>query len=293
MPTNPITEARIQKTVKENAMKGNTPWLVLLVILFVELFIVSLLSESSLSLGEGIWVLLLFLMFGIPIVSTGFLIQKRQTQIKELSHAYQTAINQNGAYSDNVLEKLLGKTTNAFSDVGYEYTLAIDRDTRKWALIFPSQKLQYVLDFSALIDFHIYEDGNKLALSTQLDGGMSLGSITDICNDLHMEVFVNTAEQSRFVIPLITEDTSHNSIEYKYAVDSAKELCSLLSIIKAENTALHVSAAPTPNVSAQQTLPSGSCGRDLDDLEKLFELKKQGIITEEEFTLKKKQILGS
>lgn len=284
MSTNSITEARVQKAVKENAIKDTTAPLVFLVTLFVGFLI-------GFPLVESIAGLAIIIVIAIPAVSTILVIRKRQTQIEEITQAYQTTVNQNRAYSDGVLEKSLSKASKVFSDAGYEYTLAIEQTAHKWALIFPSKKLQYVLEFSALIDFSIYEDGNKLALGTQLNG-ISFGTVTDICKDLHVEIVANTAKQSRFVIPLITEDAAHNSTEYRYAVDSAKEICSLLSIIKAENAALHMSAVAAANVPAQQAIPSSSHGRDLDDLGKLFELKQQGIITEEEFTLKKKQILG-
>ena len=284
MSVNSITEVRVQKAVKENAIKDTTAPLVFLVTLFVGFLI-------GYPLIKSIFYFAFVPMFGIPAVSTILVIRKRRTQIEEIAQAYQTTIDQNRAYSGGVLEKSLGKASKVFSDAGYEYTLAIDQAAHKWALIFPSKKLQYIFDFPALIDFGIYEDGNKLALGTQLNG-ISFRTITDICKDLHIEIVANSTRQSRFVIPLITEDAAHNSIEYRYAVDSAKEICSLLSIVKAENAALHMSAVTAANVPAQQTIPSSSHGRDLDDLSRLFELKQQGIITEEEFTLKKKQILG-
>ena len=284
MSANSITEARVQKAIKKNAIKDTAAPLVFLVSLFAGFMIGYPLIKSIL------WFAFIPIA-GIPAVSTILVIRKRQAQIGEITQAFQTTVDTNRAYSGDVLAKSLGKTSKAFSDAGYEYTLAIDQTTHKWALIFPAKRQQYVFDFSALIDFDIYEDGNKLALGTQLNG-ISFGTITDICKDLHIEIVANSAKQSRFVIPLITEDAAHNSIEYRYAVDSAKEICSLLSIVKAENAALHMSAVTASNVPAQQAIPSSSHGRDLDDLGKLFELKQQGIITEEEFTLKKKQILG-
>lgn len=284
MSANSITEVRVQKAIKKNAIKDTAAPLVFLVSLFAGFMIGYPLIKSIL------WFAFIPIA-GIPAVSTILVIRKRQAQIGEITQAFQTTVDTNRAYSGDVLAKSLGKTSKAFSDAGYEYTLAIDQATHKWALIFPAKRQQYVFDFSALIDFDIYEDGNKLALGTQLNG-ISFGTITDICKDLHIEIVANSAKQSRFVIPLITEDAAHNSIEYRYAVDSAKEICSLLSIVKAENAALHMSAVTASNVPAQQAIPSSSHGRDLDDLGKLFELKQQGIITEEEFTLKKKQILG-
>lgn len=49
-----------------------------------------------------------------------------------------------------------------------------------------------------------------------------------------------------------------------------------------------------PNYSAPNNAPAPSSGgsNSLDDLEKLAELRKKGILTEEEFQAKKRQILG-
>ena len=284
MSANSITEARVQKAVKKSAIKDTTAPLVFLVTFFVGFLIGYPLIKSIAGLA-------IIIVIAIPTASTILVIRKRRTQIEEITQAYQTTIDQNRAYSGGVLEKSLSKASKAFSDAGYEYTLAIDQTAHKWALIFPSKKLQYILEFSALIDFSIYEDGNRIALGTQLNG-ISFGTVTDICKDLHIEIVANTAKQSRFVIPLITEDAAHNSTEYRYAVDSAKEICSLLSIVKAENAALHMPAVTAANVPVQQAIPSTSHGCDLDDLGKLFKLKQQGIITEEEFDVKKRQILG-
>ena len=290
---NVIINNRLQRLIKKSAIKSTTVLLVFLAAFFTAGFPVSysLTEQLVVKFGELAICPMLAIMFGIPAIVSLPVLLKRKKQIEEITLAFQTAIDQNKTYSSDVLAKSLEKTSKAFSDAGYEYTLAIDQTAHKWALIFPSKKLQYILEFSALIDFSIYEDGNRIALGTQLNG-ISFGTVTDICKDLHIEIVANTAKQSRFVIPLITEDAAHNSTEYRYAVDSAKEICSLLSIVKAENAALHMSAVTAANVPVQQAIPSTSHGCDLDDLGKLFELKQQGIITEEEFDVKKRQILG-
>ena len=285
MFTNSVIDSRIQQSIKKNAIKDTTAPLVSLITLFVGFIIGYPLLNSAAALG-------IIVIIAIPATSTVFVLRKRKKQIMEITQSFYTSIEKNRAYSVDVLEKSLGKTSKAFSDTGYEYTLAINQANHKWGLIFPSKRLQFVFDFSVLIDFSIYEDGNKIALGAQLNG-ISFGTITNICKDLHVEIVVNTAKQSRFVIPLITENAAHNSIEYRYAVNSAKEICALLSIIKADNAALHASTVSIPNNSIQQAMPDGTRESRLDDLGKLFELKKQGIITEEEFSIKKRQILGA
>ncbi len=46
------------------------------------------------------------------------------------------------------------------------------------------------------------------------------------------------------------------------------------------------------NAAPAKSTSNSSGGNSLDDLEKLAELRKKGILTEEEFQAKKRQILG-
>lgn len=119
MSANSITEVRVQKVIKKNAIKDTTAPLVFLVTLFVGFLI-------GFPLVESIAGLAIIIVIAIPAVSTILVIRKRQTQIEEITQAYQTTVNQNRAYSDGVLEKSLSKASKVFSDAGYEYTLAIE-----------------------------------------------------------------------------------------------------------------------------------------------------------------------
>lgn len=284
MNTNSVIDSRIQRTIKKNAIKDTTAPLVFLVTELIGFIIGYPLLRSAAVLG-------VIVIVAVPAISTILVLRKRKKQIDEITQSIEKAVRTKRNYSDAKLEQALGRVTKAFSDAEYNYTLAINQAIRKWILIFPGRGTEYLFDFSALIDFEIYEDGNKLALGTQFNG-IAFGKITDVCKNLRVEMVVNAARQSRLVIPLITEDAAHNSTEYRYAVDSAKEICSLLSIVKADNAALHASTVSIPDNSIQQSMAARANESGLDDLERLFVLKKQGVITEEEFATKKKQILG-
>ena len=281
MYTNSVIDSRIQRAIKNNAMKDTTVWIV---------FFAALFSSMIIAVSLIVWIgeYAILIMLTIPAAAITFVFCKRRVQIDEITHEFQNTVENNREYSVAALEKWVGETVKTFSDVGYDYSIAIDQAIQKWILIFPNKKMQYIFDFSELVDFEIYEDGSKLALGTQLIG-ISIVTFTDVCTNLHVEIVVNASKQSRLVIPLINGDSAHDSSEYKYAADSAKEVCSLLSIIEADNILLRTSNVVAQNEPNQLLMANEN---DLGNLGKLFELKEQGVITEEEFTSKKKQILG-
>ncbi|NCU38193.1 SHOCT domain-containing protein [Candidatus Saccharibacteria bacterium] len=57
----------------------------------------------------------------------------------------------------------------------------------------------------------------------------------------------------------------------------------------ASSRAKNAAAAQQP---APASVPNASSGTDIDQIKQLAELKDQGILTQEEFDAKKKQILG-
>lgn len=124
MSANSITEVRVQKVIKKNAIKDTTAPLVFLVSLFTGFIIGYPLIKSIL------WFAFIPIA-GIPAVSTILVIRKRRTQIEEITQAFQTTVDTNRVYSGDALAKSLGKTSKAFSDAGYEYTLAIDQAIHK------------------------------------------------------------------------------------------------------------------------------------------------------------------
>jgi hypothetical protein len=62
------------------------------------------------------------------------------------------------------------------------------------------------------------------------------------------------------------------------------------AISSSRNKKREVSAAPAP--AAPTETPTADSGFDAEKLRQLAELKEQGILTQEEFDAKKKQLLG-
>ena len=127
-----IINNRLQRLIKKSAIKSTTVLLVFLAAVFTAGFPVSYsLTEQIVKLGELAICPFLAIMFGIPAIVSLPVLLKRKKQIEEITLAFQTAIDQNKTYSSNVLAKSLEKTSKAFSDAGYEYTLAIDQVAHK------------------------------------------------------------------------------------------------------------------------------------------------------------------
>lgn len=61
---------------------------------------------------------------------------------------------------------------------------------------------------------------------------------------------------------------------------------------RSRKQATNAQPTPAPAVSSEPTAPADSADNNIAQLEKLAELRDKGILTEEEFSAKKKQLLG-
>lgn len=188
--------------------------------------------------------------------------------------------------------------------------LYIDDNNKKWFVqktaIDTNMK---IYNYSDLIEFEIFQDGGSIAKGTTkgkvqgkkgsaIVGGVLFGPIgavigasgsrkvksttttvtKNVCNTLQVRIQVNDINSPEIVIPIINQPTETDSSIYNLLLSSAKTCAATLAYIQTG------SEEPTPQEDNEPT--------NTDELEKLFKLKEQGIITQDEFEQKKKQILG-
>ncbi len=155
--------------------------------------------------------------------------------------------------------------------------------------------------YSNLLDFELLEDEQTITkggLGRAVAGGLLFGGVgaivggvtggkksKGICNSMKLRVTLKGAHfgDTKY-IPIITSQTKVNSFIYKAAQDSAQKCISALSIILDEVN----SHAEQPQVQVQVNEGVSAA----DELLKFKNLLDQGIITQEEFDAKKKQLLG-
>ena len=170
--------------------------------------------------------------------------------------------------------------------------------------VFSSNKyVEHIYSFSSLIDFELIDSGQKLMEGSSLLGaavgglafggagaivGSSFGNkkIKDKCTGLTIKVIFDDINNSDTYINLIpiSEEIDRSSSKYKEYYSSAQKCLSILTVILNKN---HKQLSPgnNPTISVDEN-------DVLDSIRKLGTLKDEGLITLEEFNIKKKDLLS-
>lgn len=108
-----------------------------------------------------------------------------------------------------------------------------------------------------------------------------------IVNSMAVKLTVNDVDNPLLIIPLITKKTKTKSKDYKRAETEAHQILATLELItrKAEES------LSAEDLNMVKLINDESKSNDYDELVKLKELLDSGIINQEEFDAKKKQIL--
>lgn len=153
-----------------------------------------------------------------------------------------------------------------------------------------------VFQYKNLLDFELVEDGETITkggIGRAVAGGLVfggagaiVGAVTgkktkSICNSMRIKLTLKNTYRDNIYINLITTDTKKSSIIYKAAQTNAQNCISALQIITdAYNQ--------TSNQKSDTSLPQS----EADEILKFKHLLDSGIISQEEFEQKKKQLLG-
>lgn len=172
--------------------------------------------------------------------------------------------------------------------------VAFDDERQKWAILSPF--LGNVLEtynYSDIINFELLEDGNSVAsggLGRALVGGFLFGGVgaivggvtgkkksKEICSSLKLKITINDMTKPVVYINFIETKIKKDSISYRSFSESAQECLSTFQLIcdKQKKT-----TEPQSTVSVA------------DEILKFKHLLDDGIITQDEFDSKKKQLLG-
>jgi len=179
--------------------------------------------------------------------------------------------------------------------------ISVDDSSKRFSVLGATATgAEQIFAYSDLLDFEINEDGSSIvkgrgmatavgAATFGLAGAM-IGSSgkrknVDLCTSLEVRIFLNSLETSQIAIPLVAGKVKKGSFEYKNAMEKAQEIMSILTYI-ANQKDVHTEKNST---AANQ---NGTNISDADELLKFKGLLDSGIITQEEFDAKKKQILG-
>ena len=153
--------------------------------------------------------------------------------------------------------------------------------------------------FADLLRYEITEDGDSVVKGTAgraLVGGMFFGlggaiigssmsrKVKNKCSQLNVIIYLNDVNNPTINIPVLNVETNKNSDIYRNAISLAQEICGTLEYAMNQKTLQESSSS---NEAQQKEEPSKK-----EQLKELKEMLDEGLITQEEFDKKKKQILG-
>jgi hypothetical protein len=180
--------------------------------------------------------------------------------------------------------------TKKVSDFMNKYALIVDEHNEKWAVVSARTGSTAVYDYKDLLEFGILEDGDSIMggrAGSVVAGGLLFGGlgalagaagsrkVRSTCRSIVVHIVTSNMHARPIDIPLLSAETRKDSAVYKNAISKAREFASVLAVIKN---------------AAEERLDKNA--QNAGDLEKMYDLMKKGILTEEEFSAKKAQLLG-
>ncbi|MGI6752673.1 MAG: SHOCT domain-containing protein [Anaerovoracaceae bacterium] len=178
--------------------------------------------------------------------------------------------------------------------------LEIDEKEKQWLIpdgLLGGKKHPNIYNFTDIIDFELLEDGSSIAkggLGRALAGGILFGGVgavvggvtggkksKAICDSLKIKITLNSIGTPTTYIDFIKASTKKSSFVYKTNFKLAQECLSILQLMCSESS--------EQDQGVTDSKPGTS---EADEILKFKQLLDNGVITQEEFEMKKKQILG-
>ncbi|MFA9458810.1 SHOCT domain-containing protein [Halalkalibacter sp. AB-rgal2] len=176
--------------------------------------------------------------------------------------------------------------------------MEFDDNNKKWLALssfLGKRNKSTVYNYSDIIDFELLEDGESVAqggLGKALIGGALFGGTgaivggitgkrknTNVCNSLKLKITVNDFHSPTVYVNFIESSTKRNGFIFKNIYDSAQECLSTLQLIcDGQKNDNHQNEHKTS---------------DADELIKFKQLLDAGAISQEEYDIKKSEILGT
>lgn len=176
--------------------------------------------------------------------------------------------------------------------------IEFDENRMKWLVpdgFLGKKKNCKIYNYSDIVDFELLEDGESITkggLGRAVAGGVLFGGVgaivggvtggkksKSVCNSLKIKITVNDIKNPVVYINFLSTATKKDSFTYKNAYKLAHECISVLQLICNDQK------PSEEDISV--SLISGA-----DEILKYKNLLDNGIITQEEFDAKKKQLLG-
>ncbi len=196
------------------------------------------------------------------------------------------------------------------------FEMLIDDGSKRWCIRHPVHvNHPNVYTYTDLIGYEVFEDEQSITQSTTtgviegrtgsaIVGGMLFGATgavigsagkrgtrtttittsADVCNSLYVLIRVNDFQAPEMFVPILTKATAKSNALYTQCAEAVRVLVTHLAYMqeqKEEN--MGAPAALTGEADSTETYA---------EIERLHELLQKGIVTQDEFNAKKKQLLN-
>lgn len=179
---------------------------------------------------------------------------------------------------------------------GYIY---LDETNKKWTIPIGSFKKRIdenrIYSFSDILNVELIEDGNSISkggIGRAIVGGALFGGVGAIvgattghkhrqtCSKLQIKITLKNLNIPIEYISLINTETKKDSFTYKHNIGIAEQIFSVLQIICEQNK------------SNKECLSLNTSQDNIEELKKYKKLLDIGAINQEEFEIKKKELLN-
>lgn len=181
--------------------------------------------------------------------------------------------------------------------------LIIRFDDRSREFVIGQGETADLFKYENIVDYEMIQNGSSFSqgsIDGAAIGGLLLGTVgavigaagstrenVEVCNDLSIKITLRNTYLKLCYVPFVKKSIRTTSEEYKRAFANAQECMSLLRL-----ACDMVSEIPKKNTTSPINNTSKITTDNLAIIKQLKELLDSGIITQEEFDAKKKQLLG-
>lgn len=181
--------------------------------------------------------------------------------------------------------------------------IEFDEEKRLWLIpdgFLGGKKKPRIYKFDDIVEYELLEDGDTITkggLGSAIVGGVLLGGVgavvggvtggkksKTIINSLKIKITVNDFQNPTVYIDLINTKTKSDSFVYKTNYNAAQQILSIFSLIQKQNDNQQVETSYDESKSSVVSVA--------DEILKFKSLLDSGIITQEEFDAKKKQLMN-
>ena len=197
---------------------------------------------------------------------------------------------------DDILQKQNFKVTKQYFLTEYltynspdwdKKTIKVDDENKKVAFVDYKQNEVIIVDYNEIVNYEVYENEKQHNTNVHVGFGVLLGGTDTNCKQLRLIIRVNNIDRPQIVYELM-EGTLFGvglvktSKQYMAIIESLQEVTSFLEVVMNENKKKENKIQPQL-VAEQRSLK--------EQLVEIKELYYAGLITEEEYNKKRKELL--